>query len=52
MSKVITITLSDEKYKEFWAEVGEIVGITVYLDADVTIRDAPVYTFAQLTEPV
>lgn len=60
MSKVITITLSDEKYKEFWAEVGEIVGLASYLEADVTIRDAPKFasggvipgsSYARITEP-
>lgn len=62
MSKVITITLSDEKYKEFWAEVGEIVGLASYLEADVTIRNAPKFASGgfvsgisygtRLTEPV
>lgn len=39
MRKVITITLSDEKCAEFYREVGEIVGIATYLEAQVEIRD-------------
>lgn len=62
MSKVITITISDEKYKEHRVEVSEILDYAVYLEADVTIRDAPKFASggfvsgrsygARLTEPV
>lgn len=43
MSKVITITLSDSKYTDYWSEVGELVGLAAYLEARVTITDAPKY---------
>lgn len=48
MSKVITITLSDEKYKEHRVEVSEILDYAVYLEADVTIRDDTKYTVNDL----
>lgn len=56
MGKVITITVSDEKYKEHYVEVGEIVGIAAYLEARVTILDTSYfapggYNGSRLTEP-
>lgn len=37
--KRITITVDDDKYVEFYREVGEIVGIAAYLEADIAIHD-------------
>lgn len=55
--KRITITLDDDKYVEFYREVGEIVGIAAYLEADVTIGNIPKFATGgyvsgtRLTEP-
>lgn len=40
MSKQVVITMSDARFKEFSREVGEIVGIAFFIEADVQIRDS------------
>lgn len=40
MTKQIIVEMSDARYKEFSREVGEIVGIATFIEADVQIRDA------------
>lgn len=39
MTKQVVITMSDARYKEFQREVGEIIGIGHYIEADVAIHD-------------
>ena len=41
--KVIEIRLTDEQYKEFHSEVGEIVSLAAYMEVGVGIYDAPKY---------
>ena len=43
MVKVIEIRLSDEKYKEFHGEVGEIVGLAAFMEAEVRIYPSSLY---------
>lgn len=38
MSKQIVIEMSDARYEEFQREVGEIIGIATYVEADVKIH--------------
>lgn len=38
--KQLVIEMSDARYKEFSREVGEIVGIATFIEADVQIRDS------------
>jgi hypothetical protein len=37
--KQIVIEMSDARYKEFQREVGEIIGIGHYIEANVEIRE-------------
>ena len=41
--KVIEIRLTDEQYKEFHSEVGEIVSLAAYMEVGVRIYNAPKY---------
>ena len=41
--KVIEIRLTDEQYKEFYGEVGEIVSLAAYMEVGARIYDAPKY---------
>ena len=41
--KVIEIRLTDEQYKEFHSEVGEIVSMAAYMEVGVRIYEAPNY---------
>ena len=41
--KVLEIRLTDEQYKEFHSEVGEIVSLAAYMEVGVRIYDAPTY---------
>ena len=41
--KVIEIRLTDEQYKEFHSEVGEIVSMAAYMEVGVRIYEAPKY---------
>lgn len=38
MTKQIIVEMSDARYKEFAREVGEIVGIATYIEANVEIQ--------------
>jgi hypothetical protein len=38
VTKQIVIEMSDARYKEFQREVGEIIGIANYVEADVKIH--------------
>jgi len=41
--KVIEIRLTDEQYKGFYGEVGEIVSLAAYMEVGVRIYNAPKY---------
>ena len=41
--KVIEVRLTDEQYKEFHGEVGEIVSLAAYMEVGVRIYNAPKY---------
>lgn len=41
--KVIEIRLTDEEYRTFHSEVGEIVSLAAYMEVGARIYDAPKY---------
>lgn len=49
--KVIEIRLTDEEYRTFHSEVGEIVSLAAYMEVGARIYDAPTYASGVLLEP-